>query len=334
MRLMFVGDINLGEYYTSFGHGPLSYLKDKNVFSEVDKIFSTADLIIGNLEAPLTTKNFNKFDPECVVLRGKPESSTLLFDAGFRVLQLANNHTVQHGSDGFNETVDSLQKAGIKPIGLKNQPVTIIKIKGVSLGFLSASDVPDNTDKNQSSYQVLDQDFIKTVKESVNLVDHLFVMLHWGLESSTRTLPYQIELISVFKNFGVRGIIGAHPHLFYEIWKEEKTIIAPSLGNFVFDLAWDKRLLQSGILDIEIKNGNIDVKIWPVLLRENGCLPTPSGKPLIVNESKVYTYDLGKSMKGEKKRKLAYFFSNFFKGKVRLKAKFILNKVLKNLARG
>jgi len=35
MRIMFVGDISLGEYYTCFGHGPRSYLEHPDVFENV-----------------------------------------------------------------------------------------------------------------------------------------------------------------------------------------------------------------------------------------------------------------------------------------------------------
>lgn len=55
MRIMFVGDINLGEYYTSFGHGSGSYLEHSDVFEHVQDLFNQADLVVGNLEAPLTT---------------------------------------------------------------------------------------------------------------------------------------------------------------------------------------------------------------------------------------------------------------------------------------
>lgn len=327
MRLMFVGDINLGEYYTSFGHGPLNYLRTGNVFSNVQNIFDQADIVIGNLEAPLTTNNLDPNDPQSAVLRGNPESAKLLFESGFKVLQIANNHTVQHGDKGFTQTIESLKLAGISPIGLEDQEVLIIHLNGEKIGFLAASDVPDNTNTFQTCYQRLNDEFLKRVKVSTRKVDHLFLMLHWGLESSTTPLPYQLELIEKFKEFGVRGVIGAHPHLFYEIWNDNRTIIAPSLGNFVFDLAWDKRLLKSGILDIEINKTNIQTQVWPVFLRENGCLPTPTKEPILLSKkNKIKLYNLGKDMNGGQIRKLLYFLKNITKGNLKLKIKFILQK--------
>jgi len=98
MRIMFVGDINLGEYYTSFGHGPKTYLKSGNVFSEVESILSMADIVVGNLEAPLTNANLDLNDPESIVLRGDPNAAEILYEAGFRVLQVANSLSGRYAS--------------------------------------------------------------------------------------------------------------------------------------------------------------------------------------------------------------------------------------------
>lgn len=325
MRIMFVGDISLGDYYTSFGHGPASYLKHSNVFDKVQHIFDEADLVIGNLETALTHNNYIPDEPESVVLRGDPTNAVLLKKTGFDVLQVANNHTVQHGVDGFNETTDSLNSADIKAIGLRNQKVTILDVEGVKIGFFAASDVPDNTDKKQVSYQTLDDVFINNVKSAVQDVDHLFVMLHWGLEASTKPMDYQRALIKELSSAGVRGVIGSHPHLFYEIWKQDNLIAAPSLGNFVFDLCWDERLLKTGILDVEIKNNELNAQVWPIEITKNGCVPTPTGEPIKISPAATL-YDLGKKMDGEERRKLKYFFLNIHKGHLALKTKFIMRK--------
>jgi poly-gamma-glutamate synthesis protein (capsule biosynthesis protein) len=331
MRIMFVGDINLGEYYTSFGHGPGSYLEHSDVFENVRDLFSQADLVVGNLEAPLTTHNFNPTEPESVVLRGDPKHATTLRIAGFRVLQVANNHTVQHGEEGFRETVEALGNAGITAVGLNEQITQIVEIGGETVGFLAASDVPDNTDKSQSCYQRLDDAFIARATKAVAEVDHLFILLHWGLESRTSPMAYQKELIKALSQSDVRGVIGSHPHLFYEAWVEGQTVAAPSLGNFIFDLCWDKRLLQSGILDVIVDKDGINAAcLWPVKLLNDGCCPSICGAAVPVRES-VNLYDLGKDMSGEQSRKLKYFFRNLSRGNYRLKTKFIVRKLLSPL---
>ena len=327
VRLMFVGDINLGEYYTSFGHGPKTYIQTQSPFAEVQKTLADADLAIGNLEAALTDMNFIPGEPESEVLRGSPSDAHLLASANFRVLQVANNHTVQHGDEGFDQTVSTLKANGIEPVGLNGQTVTVIEVKGVRLGFIAASDVPDNTNKSQNKYQRLNEEFLERVESAVPDVDHLFVLLHWGLEASTEKMAYQEQLALSLKKIGVRGVVGHHPHLFYEVFNDNNFVFAPSLGNFVFDLAWDPRLIKSGILDLVISDDHIQTSIWPVLIRENGCLPSLAGDQVFVEKcSKLY--DLGESMDGEQVRKTKYFIRNLLKGNTKLKLKFFLRKLL------
>lgn len=329
MRIMFVGDINLGEYYTSFGHGPRTYLTRSNIFDGVQKILDQADIVAGNLEAPLTDNGYERKTVKSSVLRGDPKYANQLSRAGFKILQVANNHSVQHGKAGFEDTISTLRNLDINPIGIKDQELTTIYFENQTLGFIAASDVPDNTNVFQKSYQSLDDTFLHRVSEIVNKVDHLFVMLHWGLEASTDTLDYQKEIISRLANIGVRGIIGQHPHLFYPLWFETSTTLAaPSLGNFVFDLFWDQRLMQSGILDVELhRSGFGHCKVWPVRLCKESGRPISSGEPLALRDS-IKLYELGADMKGEQLRKLAYFFSNILKGDTRLKLSFITKKIL------
>lgn len=328
IRIMFVGDINLGEYYTSFGHGPRTYAKTRNPFEHVLPLLQQADLVVGNLEAPLTHANFNPKEPESVVLRGNPQDARYLAEANFKVLQIANNHSVQHGVEGFNETVATLRSHQIFPIGLNGQPVQTIQINSEKLGFLAASDVPDNTNKAQASYQRFDEDFKALVKESARIVDHLFVLLHWGLESSTAPMEYQRKYASELASTGVRGVIGHHPHLFYPVWQERSTIVAPSLGNFIFDQCWDQRLISSGILDLTISHNMLSWKVWPIELTENGSTPRISGAAQGPSSeiNVISLFDLGESMSGEQTRKLKYFFRHLHKGNVPLKTKFIMRK--------
>lgn len=329
MRVMFVGDISLGEYYTAFGHGPRTYLENSEIFEGVRNVLSKADIVAGNLEAPITNYGFDPGKVESAVLRGDPKHAQQLAAAGFRVLQVANNHSVQHGKEGFSETVTILKDLGIAPIGLQNQELTKITAGKETIGFFAASDVPDNTDKEQQCYQRLDTAFLKRVREATVDVDHLFVMLHWGLEASTRTLKYQKDIIKDLAKIGVRGVIGAHPHLFYEVWREnENSIAAPSLGNFVFDLFWDERLLKTGILDLELSSEGLEsCRIWPVTICKESGRPINSGAPVNV-QTPITLYDLGEDMNGEQLRKLKHFFQDFTKGNTRLKFKFITKKFL------
>jgi len=328
MKLMFVGDLNLGEYYTNFGHGPKSFNLKENgyVFDRVQHIFDQADAIIGNLEAPITKIGDGVRTPEATALRVDPSSAKQLSIAKFSVLQVANNHIVQHTKQGFEEALSILQSNDIKAAGVKGQDPAILDINGKKLAFFAASDVPDNTDKNQQSYQRLDENFLISVEHSISSFDHVFVLLHWGLEESTTPLSYQRSIAARLKRAGVRGIIGTHPHLFYEIEKHTNFVCAFSMGNFVFDLCWDSRLLKTGVLEIEINDDIVESAVWPVTIKKDGALPTPSGEKYTLKNGTNTIYNLGDSIKRQQIKKNIYFWSHILKGDTILKFCFISKK--------
>ena len=332
MKIMFVGDINLGEYYTAFGHGPLSYALNNNrsVFERVKNILDRADFVVGNLEAPITSHNDNPEEPERCVLKAHPDVAYQLKDAGFDLLQVANNHTVQHGVEGFKDTLDILDTMGIAHVGEREQDAEIYNCGDKSVAFYAASDVPDNTDKEQVQYQRIDDYFLDKVERSVQQYDHVIVMLHWGLESAMEPLAYQREICARLKNSGVRAIIGSHPHVFYEVEVDSNFVCAYSLGDFVFDLYWDWRLLRSGIIEIDFLENEVIAKVWPVSLELLGCVPTQSGEPISIDSSRA-VYDLGDKLAWRQTKKTVHFWLNIFRGNTRLKLRFFSRKIFRRI---
>jgi len=328
MKLMCVGDINLGEYYPSFGHGPKAFANSGYVFSAVQPLFDQSDIVIGNLEAPITHRNIHDNEAENSVLKVDPDHANALKKAGFDILQVANNHTVQHSNEGFDDTISALKELGIRPVGLHEQEPVVIEREGLTVGFMAASDVPDNTNKSQSKYQRLDDQFIAKVKAEAPKYDHFIVMFHWGLEASTKPLPYQRKLAQELYSSGVSAIIGSHPHLFYEIEKRENFICAYSLGNFVFDLCWDKKMLNSGILELNLSREKLSGELHYADIKQNGCLPTPT-KRIDSIEKTLVPYDLGDRMGLQQIRKVMYLLLNLHKGNTKLKIQFFAQKVSK-----
>lgn len=331
MKITFVGDINLGEYYLTLGHGPKSYIhKNGDIFRSVSSILRESDIVAGNLEAPLAAVSTKEALSEKAVLRGDPKSAKILSENGFKILQVANNHMVQHGADAFQETLNALESEGIMAVGVCGEFLKVIQKEGESYGFMAASDVPDNTDKSQKLYNRLSDEFLTQVERNVSRVDHLFVMLHWGLEKCTAPMSYQFELMSRLKEMGVRAVIGSHPHLFYPIVKKGDFVFAPSLGNFVFDLCWEKRLLKSGILELDVSRSSVSGRVWPVKITENGSVPIVVGPSQELGRETMI-WDLGKSMKIQQTKKTVFFLINFFKGHSLVKLEFIVRKLLRKI---
>src|SRR5690606_13019760 len=86
-------------------------------------VLNTADILIGNLEAPssirgvLTSEKLALGSKPKSILRMKPEIVSLLKDAGFHAFSLANNHGMDYGPDALVDTMDHLDDAGIRHAG-------------------------------------------------------------------------------------------------------------------------------------------------------------------------------------------------------------------------
>ena len=78
MKVMFVGDVSLGEYYMSFGHGPRTLADEADIFEKVKPILESADFSVGNLEAPFCSNAYDLNEPEQIVLKAKPQHASQL----------------------------------------------------------------------------------------------------------------------------------------------------------------------------------------------------------------------------------------------------------------
>ena len=126
VKLMAVGDI---------------FLKTRNnkyPFERVQKLFKNRDVLFSNLETVISTKSKKKDKafPLCI----SSEKVKYLKEVDFDVLNLANNHIMDLGIEGFNETLDVLTKNNLQFIGVGNNKYIlnyiIIEKRGIKLGFL------------------------------------------------------------------------------------------------------------------------------------------------------------------------------------------------------
>lgn len=337
MRMMFVGDISLGEHFFSFGHGPRTFIENgEDIFGGVRHVLSKAEFVVGNLEGPLSDIGYKSKDPLRRVFRGSPASLKQLCEAGVNILNLANNHSLQHGKDCFFDTLHRLKESGIQTIGSVGQlvPANALIIKGKggqSVGLIAASDIRDNTDPGQDIYAKFNrEDVCKAVQNLSRKCESIIVVLHWGIEGNTGPTATQRAIAGRLVRAGADLIIGHHPHVFFEIERIKGSLIAYSLGNFVFDLPWERKLTHSGILDLEIhSDGSINsIKIWPVRIKPNG-LPTACQQPtyMPVEATKFDLYHNSGGLKFQGFKKLVFFLLCLLKGDSLVKIRFLLWKL-------
>lgn len=335
IKISFVGDLSLGEHYFSFGHGPRSSIeRGESIFDSVTETLSKSDLVFGNLEGPISDANYDPQSPHSRVFRGAPASVKQLKSAGFNVLSVANNHIIQHGEEAFLESVKSLEDSGITVIGLSSKPVTYITTTKGNIIVIACSLIPDNTNKHQDFYFTpSERELIDTVRLASVDGTPILVYIHWGTEGSTLASPAQKKLAKDLEDAGAQLIIGHHTHTLQPILITENSLVAFSLGNFVFDLPWSNTNKESVILEICVSQNKLhDICYHRVRLEDNG-------RPIFLNESiriNMGEHILSKNSKthstNEALAKLCFFLKNLPKGSTMVKLRFLIWKLRRKLA--
>ena len=255
LTLIATGDIMLGRYCN------VQMLNNKDwkyPFLKTADLTSSANITFGNLEAPIiencpTTSSG-------MIFCARTESVEGLKFAGFDILSLANNHILNYGQTGIEQTINLLNKNNILPSQGNN--ITIKQFNNLRFGFLSF----DLVTYPQTS-------LIPQISQNLPKADVLIVSLHWGNEYQKEPTEAQKKLAHEIIDAGAKIIIGHHPHVTQPVEEYNGGLIFYSLGNFVFDQNWSEETKKGEIAKIIFEGKNIkSYEVIPIY-SENYCLP-------------------------------------------------------------
>lgn len=299
MKLAAVGDVMLGDHPVCIGHGVDSTIQKHGfafLLDECAEVLKDADLLFGNLESPLSSHGLRPGVLSSMELRGRPEYADALARAGFAVLNVANNHAMQHGSEAFAETVLNLRNAGVQVAGLaegSRSNEVWLRLHGEELVLVSYSLRPEKFCKTKPPYaKARYEEILDHIDDLRARTDSAIVLsLHWGEEYLNYPHIDQIEFARRAIDRGVRILLGHHPHVLQGFEEYNGGLIAYSLGNFIFD-KWQLNPRETAILQIDIEGGCI--KNWnlvPILINRK-FQPVPVKGPLAQNlERKIDAYN-------------------------------------------
>lgn len=205
-----------------------------------------ADLALGNLEAVLVAAAPDAVSPaqEPYLLWAQPAAAATLARAGFDLFSLANNHSLDAGGDGLQETGSNLLGVGIAPLGAgvgedAYAPV-LREVRGVRLAFLAFNAVAEPGDgAGSGSWSRAEWDearAVAAVRSARAQADAVIVSMHWGYEYEPRADPAQLRIATELHAAGAGLIVGHHPHVVQPVAVSRAGgVAANSLGNFLFD---------------------------------------------------------------------------------------------------
>jgi poly-gamma-glutamate synthesis protein (capsule biosynthesis protein) len=227
LTLTFVGDCTLGTNQNHGYKGTFHEYYDKNgpdyFLENVRHIFRADDLTVVNLEGSLTTST--DIQDKMWNHKGDPEYVEIMTSSSVEVATMGNNHRLDYGQSGCDETEQVLTDAGISYC--YDDIYLIYQVKGVKVGFVSVNEHYDGRTVETwltEGYQYLRQ------KGCVIVV----ACVHWGLEKTPVLNDYQLELGYKLIDMGYDLVVGNHPHVLQEMEEYNGKIIFYSLGNFSF----------------------------------------------------------------------------------------------------
>lgn len=243
-------------------------------FAATSASIRSADIAFANLEAVLTERRAppgTDPSPTGPLLRSPARTATLMHDAGFDVVSLANNHVFDFGAGGLEDTVAHVRAAGLEPLGAGStaedarREVTF-DVRGTRIAFLGFTEMT-NEHLSTTGFVGRLENAVARVREVRSRVDVLVVSLHWGVQFTSRPRPWQRRLAHALLDAGADAILGHHPHVLQTVETHAGKPIVYSLGNFTFGPQPVPRD-ASAIAELTIERSQVtSIRMIPVMLR-------------------------------------------------------------------
>jgi poly-gamma-glutamate synthesis protein (capsule biosynthesis protein) len=240
VTILLVGDVMLGR-------GVASVIENDggSVFEGVRHLIASADISAANLESPLTHLPHISGNPNA--LEAEPDSATVLSATGFDVMAIPNNHSGDAGPQGLLDTINTLEIAGIEPIGAGDDEIaanapTIVDRSGLRIGMLAFDTTGTAVDPHIATWN--DNTSLTSVRNLRSNVDVLIVSLHGGTEYLPTTDPGMAAIAQELAGAGADVVWGHGAHVVQPVTVvrgARPTVVATSLGNFLFDQAGTDR---------------------------------------------------------------------------------------------
>lgn len=274
MKLLIGGDVCITEDSLNiYNHGGLNNLFQK----ELIKMFKETDFSIINIECPMT--EFSNPILKCGPNNKISNSAiSILSDLQVTHASLANNHILDYGMEGMEETLDSLISRDIKPIGISydNQFSCILSKSDINVGIISFADDEFNGFVTENGpinlYDPLTSfDMIKKLKEKC---DYVVVLFHIGLEHYEYPTPNIQRICRKMVECGADFVTCQHSHCIGAFEKIGNCYILYGQGNFHFfrknnnEKKWNNAIL----VELNFSKNKLEKPFWHFVNLNKGCL--------------------------------------------------------------
>ena len=267
--------------------------KIKPISSKYDLVYYNQETVLGGTELGLS--NYPRFNSPY-------EVGDAFVDAGFNLVSLATNHTMDKNEQGVLNSVNYWKKqTGVVTSGqwssYEDREASVSKIyekNGIKYAFLSYTiwtnglETPYGKDYLNNVYS--EEKAAADIAKVKDKADIIIVAMHWGTEYYLGVDWQQTKIANFLASQGVQLIIGAHPHVVepVEYINDGKTFVIYSLGNLISDQEGNERLTGL-MMTVDIKK-KVDVDGKVTVTIENPKAELTYTKSNYCKNFKVYPY--------------------------------------------
>lgn len=251
---------------------------DSSPFSGVSDVTSNVDLLLINFENAATSSgDALKGD---VPLKCDPSYVPLAKANNVTVAGLANNHAIDYGITGMQDTLENLKSADITPMGAGNtedeaHQAVVKDVNGRKVTILNYMDSENFAEYSYEAmpyangsnpgYSAYDsEDAQKQIAEN-NDSDLIVAYLHFGNEYSNSPNENQVKIAHELIDYGADVVIGSHPHVTQGIEMYNGKPIFYSLGNFIFDQS-NTATHSAYFVQIDLVNNTGECTVYPIYI--------------------------------------------------------------------
>lgn len=252
--VLLVGDMYFGESYFQSAPAPFAARGYGYPLLRLRQLAASADTIIANLEAPLTTRSSSPVRwMKTYVHRGDPQpTANALSDLGVHAVNLANNHTSDFLARGIDDTLGALSSRGIAAFGAGHTiqeaarpyrfdiafPSHALRVAVIGAFETRWEDLAYGAyaaDWRSGCYALLSRTITRQIEALKQADPQLFVVVfpHWGADYTWRSTA-QADMAHAIIDAGADIVVGHGAHMFQEIEPYAGRLIVYNLGNFAF----------------------------------------------------------------------------------------------------
>lgn len=253
----------------------------------IGKTLAAADLAMVNLESAITERGTP--ENKTYHFRAPAKALTELQSTGIDVVGMANNHAVDYGKVGLEDSIAAVRNPPIGVVGIGKDAEQAYRpfvknVKGVKVAFLAASQVQDITNQLYQAGNAkpgiataLQTDrLVRAVREAKAQADVVIVYMHWGIEGDKCPSADQKSVTRKLADAGAAAVLGTHAHVMQGAGWLGDTYVGYGYGNFLwYGTSPYPNSDDTGVATLTIKDGKVvGEKFTPASIDKRG-VPMP-----------------------------------------------------------